>query len=152
MNPFIPVGVSVPVSTEVTASLQSVRWTCWIGFFRASLCQALMFNSLQRCLDSGGSAPILTCRHTGTNTYTHAQTLAYMYAALLRPLNMIHADVYAHSWSYYRWFKFISPFFKYIYIYLYISCHLLLCTVQSKQTLCKQKQTQSKKKKKVLWM
>lgn len=46
--------------------------TCWIGFFRARLCQTLMFNSQLCCLDSRGSA-----LHTGMSaawdkhTYIH---------------------------------------------------------------------------------
>lgn len=56
------------------ALLTSVRWTCWIGFFRGRLCRALMFNSLHHRLDSSRSAPVLTCRHWDKHTHTHTYT------------------------------------------------------------------------------
>lgn len=127
-----------------------------------------MFNSLQRRLDSSGSAPILTCRHSGTNTHTYK--LAYTRVARLHPLIWHQAQKYDPRRT------FIGPLIysasrpisekqmkafvgsvvplQMIYIQL-ITSHLvffisrlppsLLRTVQSKPILCKQEQTHHKK-------
>lgn len=136
-----------------------------------------MFNSQQRCLDSRGSAPMLTCRHSGTNTQTHKHTHTHTQKRISSVMCTLQDCIHWHRIRYRIWSMMqnywcvdilssqtnmwntaksfcmlVCPIIDHLNSdndlsshLSHLSSHFVPRTDRSKQKLCKQRQTHSKR-------